>query len=158
MGRSVNYLSDAKIVIYVDTSDYGYGNEIDDNGNEIENTRYYDNGIAIDEFDTLKEYVIELISEKYPRFNKCNKWEGNEVHIIAENSFVNMAISEYCGLTSISFAVKSDLHYSIPEILAEQWLTRVSANITKLLNKALGNTLTKVGTFSNGECVFNKAS
>lgn len=132
MGRSVNYLNNAVVCYYVETDSFA------------------------DNYRDFIEDVQNIFTDRYPSFNEVDKWQGREVRIIAENDFCSLAVSEYCGLSSISVAVRDDLYYSIPEQLAENWLNRCAGNMSAMLTKCYPNGLSKVGSFSNGESVFER--
>ena len=72
MGRSVNYHSDSRAVIYIPTD------EID--------------------FDELS-YLVDGIRDIAPSFHECKQeWHDREVCKFAENSLCTAWISEYCGI------------------------------------------------------------
>lgn len=128
MGRGVNYLTEATKVVYRDVS------EFDEDGFDWEDLIYS---------------IREDLQHRFKSFEECDRWDGNEVHIIAENSFAEVAVSEYCGLASVSCRVNYYLDVD-KEGLANNWIK----NLEKELEK-FGN-LSKVGTFSNGTSVFEK--
>jgi len=120
MGRSVNYLSNAVGVTYIDVSKYGYVEQvvcpecgtIDNFSEEGDFCEKCENVALITEcvYDELEsqldyentiEYIKDTIKNDTDLY-EVNEWEGNEVHIILSNSEINVATSEYCGLMSIS--------------------------------------------------------
>ncbi len=99
------------------------------------------------------DYVRSVIRERFPTFEDCDYWPdrgfyGGEVHAILDNGHSYVTISNYCGLVAVCLVPK--MHTSN---LAEPWCRRISNNWCERLNKAF-NGLRKLGTFSNGECVF----
>jgi hypothetical protein len=134
MGRSVNYLNNAEYINYIDTS------SIEENW----------------EWNDFVEEITNLIQNKYKSFSECNKWQGNETKIILENNLVNVGISEYCGLTSISIAPRQFRCYEKDNTaLAINWINKVSNNMSEMLQKYF-DCYRKIGTFSNGESVLEK--
>ena len=134
MGRSVNYLNNAEYINYIDTS------SIQDNW----------------EWNEFIEEITNLIQNKYRSFSECNDWQGNETKIILENNLVNVGISEYCGLTSVSIAPREFRYYEKDNTaLAINWINKVSNSMNEILQKYY-DCYRKVGTFSNGESVIEK--
>jgi hypothetical protein len=131
MGRSVDYLNRATAVIYC----------------HIETQDEY----AFDDFlDNIKEELLD----KYPSLDSCERWDGRETKIFLENSLVEIGISEYCGLISIS--IRPNEYRDVNESLAENWIRKIEANLRKSCAN-YSQTLRKVGTFSNGEGIYEKA-
>jgi hypothetical protein len=173
MGRSVNYLTEAVGVTYVNATEFGYEDvlECNDCGCELycyeteyedgdgcsccdegtfELKQKYSDFQAETDWEIFVEDIKESLTAKYHSLWEEDDWEGNEVHIILRNSQVNIGISEYCGLASISVAVRGDLYEG--EGLAE----RNAGFIADYIEKTFGN-LKKVGSFSNGECIYEAA-
>jgi hypothetical protein len=89
-----------------------------------------------------------IAKNNFPSFYDCDKWLGNEDHAILENRFAYFGVSEYCGLASIWIILK-DMD-DFPQ-LAENWADSIQSKFDTIF----GN-LRKVGTFSNGEAVYEK--
>ena len=98
---------------------------------------------AQDEFDCMVEYITDTAKTLWPSFDKADKWLGREDHAILENRHAYIGISEYCGLVSVWLVPKDEnnLSNNFCEQIKEKFL------------KNFG-TLRRVGTFSNGESVF----
>jgi len=132
MGRSVDYLSRSQKVVYIPF--------------EVENE--FDSEF---EWDWFYEDLINILCEKYPSlYTVKNKWDGRETRIILENDLCQIGLSEYCGLVSVSIRVNEYYEYYN---IAESWINRI--NFERVLNERF-NTLRKIGTFSNGESVYEK--
>lgn len=134
MGRSVNYHSDSYAVIYTHIPD-----------NEVE--------IIWDEY---KNDILNTFQQIAPSLCECKpKWHNNEVCQFAENSLVTVWLSDYCGLISISFVPKEEGYCTGKYIegLAKHWIDQV---IPKLRKSLVPNVLNKIGTFSNGESIYEK--
>lgn len=103
------------------------------------------------EWNCLYDDIISSLQEIAPSLDKPSKkeWHDNEVSKMLENKLVSVWLSEYCGLVSISF-VTQDWVVS----LAENWLDQMLPKFQAILNPSLE----KVGTFSNGEDVYEKVS
>lgn len=140
MGRSVSYLSGADYVIYF-TDELLAG--------------------ATDEWE-WQDFKLNLISEiksKCKSFQECNKWDGREDLIFLENELCEIAISEYCGLYSLSVRAKDDEFYdcvSYKNGLAKNYVFQIQKTLQKALQNCGVTLLNKIGTFSNGESVYRK--
>jgi hypothetical protein len=93
----------------------------------------------------------------WPSFRSCDTWLEREDHAVLENDLCYLGVSEYCGLASIWLVPKADSHrgsfrgeaYLHP--LAVRWIARIAPTF----HKAFGH-YRKIGTFSNGESVFER--
>lgn len=135
MGRSVDYLNNAVGVTYIDISE------------DVEDSF---------EWKTWLEDLNDLIKDQAKSLYKPIKdlWEGRETRIILQNDHVNIGVSEYCDLVSVSMAVRDDSH---APGLSEHWAEKMWPKIEKAIIEAYrGNSLRKIGTFSNGEGVFER--
>jgi hypothetical protein len=140
MGRSVNYLSRATKVSYLHVETTWIDEETKE---EIEDNFWYDD---------LKDNIESSLKTLYPSLTNCERWDGNEVFIFLENNLVEIAISEYCGLVSIS--IRPNSHWSTKEQLAEHWINKVWHKAEEKF-KDFSDVLVKQGTFSNGESVYS---
>lgn len=137
MGRSVNYARNSSAVAYI----YLERDETED---------------AYFEYENFMEDIKNILTGKYPTLRECNYWEGKEVHFILENGLFKFAVSEYCGLVSVSLVPvdREDSSNNLCEALAK----KVAPHFLKLMEKSYGeNCLRKLGSFSNGEGVFERA-
>jgi len=137
MGRSVDHLTHAKWVTYfcLEGSEDEFEREI--------------------EWRDLVDNIKYPLMKKYPSLDEANEWDG-ETRVILENSLVQIGISEYCGLVSVSIRT-NDSNYEY-ESLAENFIDRTWGNMVKLMRRSTYHEpLSKVGTFSNGNSIFEKA-
>lgn len=165
MGRSVDYLSRATQVSYANVSTFGYGapwnEETDDYDYEAEPV--YSDFQAECDWDDFKANLGEAFAKYYPSLDfdaKGHGWDGRETMIIARNKLVEVGLSEYCGLVSLSVRPLDEhpwLNYAQSPI-GERFARQM--NLDKVLAHALGEevVLRKVGTFSNGESVYRSAA
>jgi hypothetical protein len=131
MSRSVNYLNGALSVAYVETSDFCGCDE---------DCWYF--------FKESADDVAARLQERWPSFEAADRWDNRETRIVAENGLAVVGVSEYCGLTSVSIAVSERCER--PE-LARAWIRRMASEFEKMFG-----TLRKLGTFSNGESVYER--
>ena len=144
MGRSVNYLNNAVTIIYF-TSEYL--------NSELEG-----------EIFAWEDFVINLkydIMNKLKSYVKSDKWDNQETQIILENELCNIGISEYCGLYSLSVApIDFDGYYPEDNAkinFAEHHAKQIEKTLCKILKDNRCTVLNRLGTFSNGEGVYEKA-
>jgi hypothetical protein len=147
MGRSVSYLNNAVIVLYFPFE----GNESNDAGE-------YDEFLSQMNWDDMIDSLQCAIKRKLPSYYETDKWGNRETRIILENNLCSIGISEYCGLCSLSVAPKNNI---CDESWGEEFALHHAGQIEKTLRKVLDDLglkrLNKMGTFSNGEAVFQKA-
>lgn len=134
MSRSVNYLDGADQVIYL-------------SAHEVE-----------DEFDwdLFQENIVEGLKAEFPSLEDADGWDNRETRIVLENRLAEIGISEYCGLVSVSIRAKYQDGNDYAEEaslapLAAAWVSRIGDRFGKF------GDLRKVGTFSNGEAIFESA-
>ena len=148
MGRSVDYLNNAERVNYFEWPKlYCYNEETDQD----------------EETDELEEssWIIEDIQDhfigEHSGFNRAKDWDGRETSIILEGYGLQIGLSEYCGLATLSIRVNEhDLEYCTDhqEYEAEKakaigWIEANWDEVSKYWNK-----YRKIGTFSNGSGVY----
>jgi hypothetical protein len=150
MGRSVDYLNRSERVNYFDWPILSvYDPETD---RDVETDEYEDASIVIED---IQEYIRSI----FPGFDPCSRWDGRETHIILEGYGVEIGLSEYCGLASLSVRVdegpleysEDDEAYETDRQKALNWISENWDEASKYWNK-----YRKIGTFSNGEGVFEK--
>ena len=152
MGRSVDYLNRSERVNYFQWPlIWAYDEDTD---TDVETDEYWD---ASDVISDIQEYI----TDKYPGFDKCSRWDGRETHIILEGYGTEIGLSEYCGLATLSVRVdEGPLEYSMDD-------QEYEADRQKALNwirdnwdqaSEYWNQYRKIGTFSNGESVYEKTN
>lgn len=150
MGRSVDYLNRAEKVNYFDwptITVYDEETDRDIETDELEEASYV--------IEDIQQYIIS----QFPDFTTCKSWDGNETQIILEGYGLEIGLSEYCGLASLSVRVDDTFldYCDSDEDVDEQykncraWLDKNWDEATKFWNK-----YRKIGTFSNGEAVYEK--
>jgi hypothetical protein len=138
MGRSVNYLSNALRVNYFSLRE-----------EEWENIDY----------EFLVEDIVETFKSSFPEFDEPKgKWDNRETKIILQGYGLEVGLSGYIGLWSLSVRVWEDSFYfdddeernkAVED--AKKWVEKNWDEVSKHWNQ-----YRKVGTFSNGEAVFEK--
>jgi hypothetical protein len=152
MGRSVDYLNRAERVNYFDWPlIWAYDEDTDQ---EVETDEYWDASEVIEDIQCS-------IIERYPEFSRCKDWDGRETQIILEGYGVQIGLSEYCGLATLSVRVNEDeIDYceadEVIETQREGVLNWIHANWDDV--SQYWNRYRKIGTFSNGEGVYEKAN
>ena len=146
MGRSVMTLPDA-ITAFQTFSPSHYCEEHD--GWECEDVGTCSFGC--DHSEDFREYLDWISDEAtrlWPSFDSADRWIGNELHVIAENAHSIIAVAEYCDLISINLGANCDRDVAP---LGEHWRKQVESKFLETFSE-----LEKIGTFSNGESVYQK--
>jgi hypothetical protein len=145
MGRSVDYLSNAERVNYFQWPTLWVYDE--DTDQDVETDELWDAADIIAD-------IRETITSNYPGFDPCSRWDGRETHIILEGYGVEIGLSEYCGLATLSVRVnESILNYFDTDEEAYQVATNwIHENWDQASEH--WNQYRKIGTFSNGESVY----
>lgn len=109
-----------------------------------------------DSWDWLVDDIRETLRGKFPSFQNADHWPEHESHCIAENSHCQIVISEYCGLVSLGVVPTGtwEAYYKPPSAFSAAWAAK---NVVPFLRKTWGE-LRKIGTASNGESFFERAS
>ena len=141
MGRSVDYLNNAEYVIYF-TADW-----IDEE-EELSSMNWEDfmSNLTSEIFHKLKSYY------------EVEELDGRETKIFLKNELAEIGISEYCGLYSLSIRAKECLGYYSYEKnidgLSKHHCQQVRKTLEKALKDSGGKLLNRLGTFSNGNGVY----
>lgn len=159
MGRSVNHLNDAFEVVFFDyptIEDYN------------EETGQWEPTDKPEDFDYVLDGIRESIKSEFPEYTNCKRWEGRDVMIFLEGYGTEIAISEYCGLATLSIRIdEEELKYTLSgnEYDCEEWEQAekeerekiekwMSENVSRIF--AGYGEYVKLGTFSNGESIYTK--
>jgi hypothetical protein len=148
MGRSVDYLNRSERVNYFQWPTLWVYDE--DTDQDVETDELWD---ASDVISDIQEYI----TDKYPGFDPCSRWDGRETHIILEGYGVEIGLSEYCGLATLSIRIdQSILDYCDTDEEAEAEETKIRNWIHDNWDQASEhwNQYRKIGTFSNGESIY----
>jgi hypothetical protein len=152
MGRSVDYLNRSERVNYFQWPTLWVYDE--DTDTDVETDDYWDAEDIISD-------IQETITSNYPGFDPCSRWDGRETHIILEGYGLEIGLSEYCGLATLSVRVdQSVLDYCDTEEEADAEYQKCIAWINENWDEAAKhwNQYAKIGTFSNGEGVYEKVN
>lgn len=112
--------------------------------------------LDIDEDFSWDDFINDLrdnvIGPKYPSMENCNRWLGREDHIILQNCYGEISVSEYCGCVAICLAPRDD-----DDGWNSAWCHRAAKNFERIVTKAFkSSAMQKVATFSNGEAMYRK--
>ena len=149
MGRSVDYLNRAEKVNYFNWPTVWVYDE--DTNTDVETDELWDADEVVDD-------IVNTITDQFPQFNYCKRrWDSNETRIILEGYGCEIGLSEYCGLATLSIRVdETVLDYCETDEDADKeykktlaWIDQNWDEIGKHWDK-----FRKVGTFSNGENVY----
>lgn len=109
-----------------------------------------------DQFDfrMLMEDLVCSLEGAFPSVSKDKGYEGREGAVVASNRLVKFVVAEYCGLLSVSIVPKDDEYYG----LGKGFANKVEAKFKKVVAGVFGGIYNRVGAFSNGECIYQKAA
>ncbi len=109
-------------------------------------------------YDDFAEDLETLLKEAFPSLNPDEKWLSREDKALLSNAYSYFGWSEYCGLVAVWVSAKEpDWNSSSAwEAMRDKWISSIEKKFAKTVAKSWGTPLTKVGTFSNGEAVFQK--
>lgn len=169
MGRSVMTLSDATAIAYdhLEPDEEFYREQFNEDVEQgfIDEDEDFDsymwsryNDSAADDFEFYIESTQMSLKEAFPSFEDTDDWIDREIHVIAQNAHSIVTISEYCGAVAICLGPRYDrgeFWMDGTELagLGEAWRKKISSRFASMFG-----TMTKLGTFSNGESVFQIAS
>jgi hypothetical protein len=151
MGRSVDYLNRATNVAYFQWPVFwSYDEEtgIDQETDEL-----------MDAYEVRQDIQESIISE-YPEYEYSKKWDGRETSIILTGYGTEIGLSEYCGLATLSirideneidYAGYDEDEYNVKYDEVTAWINENWPKISQGYNQ-----YNKIGTFSNGESVYEK--
>ena len=128
MGRSVYVPSGAEVVVYIVV-----GNIEDEY-----------------EFNDLVENLKYEIQADFPSLEEAEGYFDREGQVILANKLVKVGISEYCGLAAVFVVPEEDNN------LAYAFANKIEAKFKKAVAGVAGPVYKKVGSFSNGEGVYEK--
>lgn len=106
-----------------------------------------------DDFQYELEYMQDWAQEKYPSLQVADSWLGHENHVVLENKFCQITVSEYCNLVAVAVVPKEDAYGNL-SALGQRWASQVDVDC---MAGCFGQRLVSQGRFSNGEQVFQPA-
>ena len=109
-------------------------------------------------YDDFDEDLKTLLKEAFPSLSPDEKWLGREDKALLSNSYAYFGWSEYCGLVAVWVAAKEPDYRasSAWPAMRDRWIASIEKKFAKTVGRAWGVPLTKVGTFSTGEAVFQR--
>lgn len=138
MGRSVSTPHNCEVVCYRDVSHM---------------TDEWD-------WDFFKEWIVEDCKSKWKSLYESDEWLGREDKVLLENEHCYIGVSEYCGLAAIWLKSKGE-DYEDSYYPEEASLANLANHFTKVIGpgfEKMFSEFKKIGTFSNGESVYEKAA
>lgn len=154
MGRSVMTLADS-ITAYQTFEPSHFCEECEgfceEHQDELTCDPYCDHS---EDFQYLLDWIREEALNMFPSMSEADYWIGQELHVVAENAHSVVTVSEYFGMVSICLGSNYDRqeYWRDPSPgLGKHWREQVSEKFLGTFSE-----LTKIGTFSNGESVYEK--
>lgn len=110
-----------------------------------------------DDWDMFVEDLQDnVLQPRYRSLRKCDRWQDREDHVILENDHFEISVSEYCGCVAVCLAPRLVGYDRIDRArwsLAERMADNFEKHVQKMFKSCA---MAKVGTFSNGESVYQK--
>lgn len=113
-------------------------------------TGYYDDDQARDDWDDIVEHFRASVLRHYPSTWAADKWIGRENRVVAMNAHACFGLSEYCGCIAYWVVLRKDIPMG-EEGLAQGWFNQIETKFEQRFA-----TLTRLGTFSNGEAIYQR--
>lgn len=101
------------------------------------------------EWDCLLDNIRSAMAIRYPSFEPCDHWIGNEGHVILENYHAQIVVSEYCGIAAVSLRASDDS-------MGKAWCRLIADGWTEVLEALVPEPLIRLGSMSNGETVYRR--
>jgi hypothetical protein len=153
MGRSVSCPPNAAHRVYVDISWMGQTEDED-------RKPHWDDDLARIDFDDAIANLQAALSKRYKSVNECDAWLDRENRAVAENRHAYFGVSEYCSMLCVWVVPKDDDdgYHGWRQELSGNWCELISDSFDSIVTDVfgVGNTLHKLGTFSNGESVYQR--
>lgn len=102
------------------------------------------------EFEDLIDNLKYELKAKYPSLKNDDDYIDREGKIFLSNKLAKVGISEYCGLAAVFVVPEEDNN------LALNFVNNIAAGFKKAVAGVAGPVYAKVGSFSNGEGVYEK--
>lgn len=122
-----------------------------------------DSFLAHIEFEEMVEDIKNILISRLPAMEDVedDAWIGDECRVIMDNDLIVVSLSEYSGLCCLAFVPKAEIDESVWEPIrtkefARAWSARVRESVQDALSTIGCQPLRRIGTFSNGEAVFEK--
>lgn len=109
------------------------------------------------DFQFLLEDFAQACKAAFPSLSESDKWLGRsgEDRAVLENGYVYVGVSEYCGVVAMWMAEKDVDACVSRQGMRDRWLASVDKTFEKICANSFGQTLVKVGSFSNGESFYS---
>jgi hypothetical protein len=110
------------------------------------------------DWNDLYGSILYGLRTRFPSMETAKGWVGNNGRIIAENSLARVVVASYCGLVSVSLCpLDRYLDGDREAGLSFSWCDRATPGFHAVLD-ARFETFRKLGTFSNGESVYERTA
>ena len=152
MGRSVSYPSGATVAYFAAEPDEDFcitcSNVASDCTCAEEDRDMIEGEVN---FDSLREWAMDAAQSLFPSmWPEDREWRGREDRVLMRNYLADFGWSEYCGLIAFWLVPREGLEGNL-EAFADRWIASVEGKFSKTFAN-----LTRLGTFSNGEGVFQR--
>lgn len=109
-----------------------------------------------DDWDWYCEDFQREMIRAFPSLSECDEWVDREDHALLENNHCYIGVSEYCGLVSMWVQPKEPDWRDTSTGLRDHWIAQIGPKFHKVAGTCFGTALRKLGSFSNGEGVYQR--
>lgn len=102
-------------------------------------------------YDNIKEDLKGSLKAAFPTLEDADGWIGNEDEILLENKVAKVTLSGYGGLVAVAVVPKDP-----DNALNVKWAASVYKSLEGAVTEVFGSAYKKVGSFSNGEGVYEE--
>jgi len=100
--------------------------------------------------DFLDDLRHNVLRPRYPSLVSCSRWVGREDHIILENAYMEVSVSEYNGVVAVCLATRDPDNGRHNDAAAKR-----APGFRKYLHKVFAScAMVSLGSASNGEQFF----
>lgn len=113
---------------------------------------------AQDDWQWHRDNYVAAMSRSFPSLRECDFWLGSENHVLLQNDYAQIGVSEYCGLVSMWVVPVEATFYSAPGFdgLRDRWLDQIHDKFYATASGCFGTALAKLGHMSNGVGVYRR--
>ena len=104
------------------------------------------------------EMLQGRLAERFKSVGEDDGWLGQEDRVLSSNRYASFGVSEYCGMAAV-WCVPKDLDYRDESRLGglqAGWLSSIEKGFFKAVGGVFGESVSKVGTFSDGTSIYQR--